>query len=101
MRAVLIIKREQQFGIFIYCNVILESFFISFGWFLNENVDGKEKTVMLSMLYADEGFFYMREPLWLFFVCVGVLSGRRNPFLKYVFRGKRGKAEENPPFNMY
>lgn len=44
--AVLIIKREQQFGIFIYCNVILESFFISNGWFLNENVE--EKTVMLS-----------------------------------------------------
>jgi hypothetical protein len=43
VRAVLIIKREQQFGIFIYCNVILESFFISFGWFLNENVDGKGK----------------------------------------------------------
>jgi len=37
--AVLIIKREQQFGIFIYCNVILESFFISNGWFLNENVE--------------------------------------------------------------
>jgi hypothetical protein len=36
--AVLIIKREQQFGIFIYCNVILESFFISNGWFLNEKL---------------------------------------------------------------
>lgn len=34
-------KKEQQFGIFIYCNVILESFFISVGWILNENVDGR------------------------------------------------------------
>lgn len=40
--AVLIIKREQQFGIFIYCNVSLESFFISTGWFLNENVEEKK-----------------------------------------------------------
>lgn len=48
MRAVLITQkgREQQFGISIYCNVTLESFFISNGWFLNENVRG-EKTVML------------------------------------------------------
>lgn len=43
--AVLLIKREQQFGIFIYCNVILESFFISNGWFLNENVE--EKTAFM------------------------------------------------------
>lgn len=48
--AVLIIKREQQFGIFIYCNVILESFFISNGWFLNENVE--EKNCNAFMLYA-------------------------------------------------
>lgn len=35
----MLIIRREQFGIFIYCNVILDSFFISNGWFLNENVE--------------------------------------------------------------
>lgn len=57
----LIIKREQQFRIFIYCNVILESFFISNGWFLNKNVE--EKAVMLSCYVFDfvSLLRYMRE----------------------------------------
>lgn len=65
-------KKGTTIWNFIYCNVILESFFISNGWFLNENVE--EKTVMLSC--------YVRLLLrsacvscWLMFcVCVWVQS---------------------------
>lgn len=71
-------KKEQQFGIFIYCNVILESFFISVGWILNENVDGRGNIWRreVTTVRREERARNMRELSVLFRVWMWMLSSR-------------------------